>query len=146
MLRLVKRANRQIRQTKEHFGIPNAAGLLLLANDGDFVMKPSVVMYLLANLLTPGRYTSIDAITYFAANQTMQMQATSESLVWIGGRFPGRREMPKDFKVRLRSAWFNEYSKLTGERIDEKALAPRAEIIDDMDFDNNPRSTRGKEE
>src|SRR6266567_7159531 len=31
--RTIKKANRQIRETKEHFNLPNAAGLLLLAND-----------------------------------------------------------------------------------------------------------------
>jgi len=36
----VTKANTQIKATKQHFGLPDAKGLLILAVDGNYSMNP----------------------------------------------------------------------------------------------------------
>jgi hypothetical protein len=49
--KLVGDANRQIRQTKESFGLPNARGVLVVLNDTIDILKPDVIAYKISETL-----------------------------------------------------------------------------------------------
>src|SRR6266567_2712992 len=42
--RTIEKANKQIKSTKEHLNLPNAAGLLLLANDGNYSLESTQII------------------------------------------------------------------------------------------------------
>lgn len=64
---LIKKANKQIKATKHHLGMPDAKGLLILFNDGNFRLDHDVVAYLLHRVLGSD-FSSINSIFYGTAN------------------------------------------------------------------------------
>jgi hypothetical protein len=71
---VVSKANKQIEWTKERLGIPDAKGILLLANDGNYSFEPYNLVVLVSQILrklhpdrTP-QYSSIHAVAFFSAN------------------------------------------------------------------------------
>ncbi len=62
----LKKANRQIRQSKIEYDMPEAKGLLLLANDGNHSLEAKNVLYILIRLLnSPTQFPFINTILYF---------------------------------------------------------------------------------
>lgn len=57
--RILKKANRQIKDTKHHFKINAPTGILILVNDGFTSLEPHFVRHLACNLLQ-NSYSSID--------------------------------------------------------------------------------------
>lgn len=49
--RVVKKANRQIRQTKSHLDLKDYSGVLLLVNDGHEILSPGQLQWILQNTL-----------------------------------------------------------------------------------------------
>ena len=54
----ISKANKQIRETKKHFDAQDAKGMLLLVNDGNYMLPPSMMSYLLGRILK-GQYSSL---------------------------------------------------------------------------------------
>src|ERR1700735_2510765 len=74
--RLLVRANKQTRQTKEDFGLPNATGVLLIANEAQLSESPMNLAIYLARILRKIKaepeceqlYSNIHYIVVFAVN------------------------------------------------------------------------------
>lgn len=64
---LVKKANKQIKATKRHLHMPNAKGLLILFNDGNFRLDHDFIAYLLHRVLGDD-FSSINSVFYGAVN------------------------------------------------------------------------------
>jgi hypothetical protein len=60
---IARKANRQIRSTKEYLKIPNANGVLLCVNDNLRGLPPMAIMQLFGQILSV-RYSSITAMVY----------------------------------------------------------------------------------
>lgn len=81
----IEKANRQIKETKKYFGLPDAKGLLILANEGNYSIDPQLMMQILSNLLR-SRYTSIDSFIFFTPNmRAYAPQIDSQFHVWMSG-------------------------------------------------------------
>mgnify|MGYP001613309025 CR=1 FL=1 len=63
----VEKANKQIKETRKYFGVPDAKGLLILANDGNYSINPQLMVQILENLFK-SRFTSIDSFIFFTPN------------------------------------------------------------------------------
>lgn len=68
----VKKANNQIKSTREQLGRPNAKGVLLLANGGNTFLELDVALFVIARIFGQERgrnkhYTGIDRVVYFTA-------------------------------------------------------------------------------
>lgn len=80
--RVLKKANRQLRDTKKHFGIHSATGVLVLANDGFTAIGPELVRALAAQLLVHS-YSSIDCLVYITVNRYVELQGSDiPRLMW----------------------------------------------------------------
>lgn len=80
--RVLKKANRQLRETKEYFGIPRPTGVLLLVNDGFTELGSDLVRALACNLLA-NSYSSIDCLVYLTVNRYVEIQGSDvPRLVW----------------------------------------------------------------
>ncbi len=66
--RILKKANRQLRETKDHFGIKSATGVLLFVNDGFTSIEPRLIQGVAGNLLVTS-YSSIDCFLYLGVNR-----------------------------------------------------------------------------
>ena len=112
---VIKKANKQIRQTKEHLGLRDHFGLLLLVNDGHKMLNPDQVKWILANTFKRNSYSSIDAALFFTVNLKARHPAYQEDLlIWARMDRPGIRPCPEDFYEELRIAWFNHYRTILG--------------------------------
>ena len=80
--RLLKKANRQIRDTKKYLGKSSPKGVLLFVNDGFTTLGPDLVQALACNLLT-NSYSSIDCFVYLTVNRYIEIKGSDvPRLVW----------------------------------------------------------------
>ncbi len=81
--RILKKANRQIRATKEHFKITARTGILIFVNDGFTGLEPHFVRALVSDLLTTS-YSSIDCFLYITLNRYVEVAGSDiPRLLWM---------------------------------------------------------------
>jgi len=68
--RALHKANKQIQESKRTFSLPDAKGLVLLCNDGNYFVQNDIFLGLVANLMSRKYMESdIDGFVYFTINQ-----------------------------------------------------------------------------
>lgn len=81
----VEQANKQIKSTKDHFGIADCKGLLILINEKNRSLTPQLALSLLARILK-SKYSSINSFIYVVPAMAVTSPEISEpSRVWISG-------------------------------------------------------------
>lgn len=81
--RVLKKANRQIRETKTHFGIRAPTGMLVFVNDGFTALEPHFIRALACDLLTHS-FSSIDCFLYMTVNRYVKVAGSDiPRLLWI---------------------------------------------------------------
>lgn len=114
---VLKKANKQIRETKVALNLPNAKGLLLLANEGNLTFDPGVTFYLLDHALR-GQYSNIDHVIFFTANLKMDLPWIARNVyMWADVRFKSRKRIDDAFLDRLKSAWIAEVQERVGKKV-----------------------------
>ena len=112
---VLRKANRQIRETKQHLNHKNALGLLLLSNEGNFAFDPEMVAHVLLHSLG-AKYSSLEHVILFSANLVVAGSSTIPSgPLFASIRFPGRRQPSDQFLRRLGSHWSNVIGSATGQ-------------------------------
>jgi hypothetical protein len=118
---ILKKANRQIRETKKHFNRSDALGLLFLANDGNSALDPEMTIYILHHALKT-KFSQIDHVIYFSANFTIRLPGRAQDLLpFISVRLEKRREIDRDLFERLFRNW---------SQVIDQALGCRMPMID----------------
>lgn len=80
--RILKKANRQIRETKIYLGKSSPTGVLFFVNDDFTTLGPDLVQALACNLLTSS-YSSIDCFIYMTVNRYVEVAGSDvPRLVW----------------------------------------------------------------
>lgn len=80
--RVLKKANRQIRETKAHFEISAPTGMLVFVNDGFTQLEPHFVRALAGDLLA-NSYSSIDCFLYMTVNRYVEVAGSNvPRLLW----------------------------------------------------------------
>jgi hypothetical protein len=80
--RILKKANKQIKETKTHFKITSNSGVLLLVNDGFTNIPPLIFINLICDLLI-NSYSNIDCFVYITVNSYVIINnSDTPSLVW----------------------------------------------------------------
>jgi hypothetical protein len=87
--RILKKANRQIRDTKAHFGITTPTGLLLLVNDGFTALEPHFVRSLACGLLTTS-YPSVDCLLYLTVNRYVEIAGSNTPILLVAPSYSDR--------------------------------------------------------
>ncbi len=83
---VVEKANRQIRATKETFGLPEAGGLLIILNDAVDILSPDLIVYRVRRALnkrTPDgglRFPHVSAVLVIGAAHYTQMNPELKGL------------------------------------------------------------------
>jgi hypothetical protein len=104
--RILKKANRQIRETKDHLGIQSPTGILLLVNDGFTNLGPDLIRALACNLLM-NTYSSIDCFVYLTLNRYVEIVGSNvPRLLWIPTYSDRAQESLVDFVNSLGRSWF----------------------------------------
>lgn len=104
--RILKKANRQIRETKAHFKIPKGAGILVMVNDGFTSLEPHFVRSLACSLLVDS-YSSIDCFLYVTVNRYIEIEGSDvPRLVWMPSYSDRAPESLVHFVDNLGRDWF----------------------------------------
>lgn len=105
--RVIKKANRQLRETKDHFGISAATGVLLFVNDGFTGLAPDLVHALACELLVHS-YSSIDCFVYLNVNRYVAIAGSDEpKLIWHPTYSDRADNSLTEFIDALGSHWFD---------------------------------------
>lgn len=79
---VVKKANRQIKETKRHLNLRDAEGVLLCVNDNFRAIAPTLVMHLLCRILM-GSCSSISALVYVTNHYVEVTGNDLVNLLWV---------------------------------------------------------------
>lgn len=105
--RILKKANRQIRDTKTHFGISSPTGILLLVNDGFTSIGPDIIKAQISDLLAYS-YSSIDCCIYVTVNRYVEIMGSDEpKLLWAPTYSDRASDNLVEFVDDLGRKWFN---------------------------------------
>ncbi len=105
--RVLKKANRQLRDTKKHFGIRSSTGVLLFVNDGFTAIGPELIRALAAQLLLHS-YSSIDCFVYITVNRYVEVQGSDvPHLIWAPTYSDRAPDFLCSFIDDLGGQWFN---------------------------------------
>ncbi len=95
--RVLKKANRQIRETKAHFGISEPTGMLVFVNDGFTELEPHFVRAVACDLLV-NSYSSVDCFLYVTVNRYVEVAGSDvPRLLWM----PSYSERTNDSLVQF---------------------------------------------
>ena len=121
---LVRKANRQIRSAKAYLHRPTAKGLLLIANDGNFLhTSPTDYMILVSRVLhkkTPmgeKQFPEIHGVVYFSH----RIPSRNEGMpFWASGHTSPKGDLQmQEFQKRLGTHWYAYIQKVTGQPVAE---------------------------
>lgn len=130
----IKKANRQLRETKQHFKAQDAKGLLLLVNDGNYMLPPTMMARLLSRILK-GQYSNINSVIYFSVNEVSTAPGIPlPTLFWIEAIPPGRVPVNDVFLKLMRKAWMQHHSRLVPDPIYELAGSSAPAFFDNIQF------------
>jgi len=131
---VIRKANRQIRETKAYMQAPSAQGLLLIVNDGNFMFSPGVMTHMLARMMR-GQYSSINSVIYFSVNEAVSIPGVKmPSLFWFDCILPKRQPVSPAFRKGLQKAWMAHYSGLVPGLVFELGMKNDPDIVDNIQF------------
>ena len=121
---IIRKANRQIRSTKNRERVPDSKGLLLIVNDGNFLLTaPDIFMTLVARVLQKRteagerKFPHIRGVVYFSYRVAA---AVEQNLFWVQGTVePAADSAMQVFQSKLRAEWVAYFSRITGRPITE---------------------------
>jgi hypothetical protein len=141
----VKKAARQLKETKRAFNREKDAGLLILVNEGSALFRPTTIFYFLHHLFR-GAYSSIDHIVYCSVNVPANIPSIDGGArVWFQATIEGRQKISPNFLQLLQSCW----AALLEEKLKIKMPLIKfdgpSKIVDDVVFEKiDPRVRRGR--
>ncbi len=103
--RMLKKANRQIRATKDHLKLEAARGLILVVNDGFTSISPLWVKALIAESLVHS-HKSIDAFVYLTVNTYVDLPSSEyANLIWTAAYNKSAPDSLVHFVDEIGRAW-----------------------------------------
>ena len=129
--RAIHKANKQIQESKRTFLIPNAKGLVLLCNDGNYFVQNDIFLGLIANLMSRKyRESDIDGFVYFTVNQTSTIPNSDlDWLLWAPSYKDENDEDLSHFVNNLGYKFHNEFFTLkTGIDFLDKLITDDVEV------------------
>lgn len=132
--RSIKKANKQIKQTKADFDVPNASGLLFLVNDGLYSLESAHVIDIACKILN-NQYSAVDAFVYLTVNMRARKPGYERDVdVWVP-KFRCYNETLIKWVDRMAEAWGEFYAKVIGQDVPMHLLeADDQETLDSVKF------------
>ena len=110
----LQKANGQIKEVRRRFNRPDALGLVLLSNEGNYALDPEMTLYCLHHLLK-SQLTAIEYVVYLSANLLIPVPGTPWRVPPFYPISLGERRQPTDeFLLRLGANWFSVLGEATG--------------------------------
>lgn len=99
-------ANNQLKATKRYFGVPDAKGLLILANEGNLSLNPNLTVHMLARLFRD-RFSAVESFIYFTPHIDVAVPTIDRpSRIWLSGSTrDGAVGVPPQLLKRIQEGW-----------------------------------------
>ena len=114
----VRSAKKQVASIKEQLDLPNAYGLLLLANDGNYFLQHQHFFGLTCQVMQHPDFNDscIDGFVYFTANMPVEMpDQEREMLLWSPAYRDENNKSLSSFVNSLGAKWFYYYQQKIGQ-------------------------------
>lgn len=144
----IRKAKEQIQYTKDYLRVPQANGLLLLANDGNFFLQSHEFFGLTCRIMQE-RFlrSSVDGFVYFTVNMPARLpEHEREMLIWAPAYRSENNKALGTFVDELGAEWWAFYRRKIGEegapirRIENGGEA--IEVLKSMKFIREQRHKR----
>lgn len=126
LARIAKKANAQIKSTKQNLGYPDHQGILLLINDGLRELPPRLMLATLARILN-GSCSSIRAMIYLTNHYVVVPGDEHGRVLWVPLYADAEGDGLFDFVNRLGKAWF-DYCEELGQPSDDRQAGPHISL------------------
>lgn len=104
--RILKKANRQIKSTREALSMPKAHGVLFFVNDGFTGLEPHFVNLVATDILSSS-YRAIDCFIYMTVNTYVRIPSSDYAhLLWMPSYSPSAPDALVTFVDTLGKRWF----------------------------------------
>ncbi|MHA6896184.1 hypothetical protein ACQUJT_19170 [Ralstonia pseudosolanacearum] len=114
LTRIFKKANAQIKETKEYFGITSHCGVAIVVNDGFASLGPDRVRELMGDILKTS-YSSIDCCIYMTVNRYVALLGSNvPRLVWAPMYSDRAPDGLVTFVDNLGEKWFDYIQTIIG--------------------------------
>lgn len=105
--RILKKGNRQLRETKAHFNVGTPTGMLVMVNDGFTSLEPHFVRALACDLLV-NSYSSVDCFLYMTVNRYVEIEGSNvPRLLWMPSYSENAPDSLVNFVDDLGRKWFD---------------------------------------
>ena len=116
---IIKKANRQVRETRKGLGLHDHHGLLLLANDGNFAMPPKTLLTIVGKILQHAS-GEIEDFVIFAGNMLVGIPGVDRPCYfWLPGWTSRGPQVSPQFVRQLGVAWKAHHESVTREKFKE---------------------------
>lgn len=115
--RRIRKANEQIKSTRTMLKMPDAIGLLFLAQDGDYSIGPDAILNLAARCLKGNRFSGIDDVICFNMLPATLPNDQLAYRFWIHSCRDSKRVTPGALLDCLSKAWRSEIETIAGKMI-----------------------------
>lgn len=122
LARIVKKANSQIKSTKQNLNYADYQGILLLVNDSLKELPPRLILATLARILN-GSSSSIRAMIYLTNHYVVIPGDEYGRVLWVPLYADAEGDGLVDFVNRLGAQWF-DYCESLGQPSDDRQAGP----------------------
>jgi hypothetical protein len=112
--RILKKANRQIRETKDELGLTGYRGVIICINDGFRRIRPETVRILLSDILAKESFSSAQCLIYQTNHYVEIAESPGAVLLWAPLYSPKASDDLVEFVNELGRAWRRYLHKTDG--------------------------------
>jgi hypothetical protein len=137
--KVIEKANKQLRITKEKIGNVETQKVLMICNDGNYFFDNATLISLLFNIVATRKEIDIDCVIYFTVNQSSRISNSElDWAVWVPAYNDEAREGLGTFINALGGKFNNFCNKELGIEITDHRVFPNlsegAEAIKEMRY------------
>jgi sucrose-6-phosphate hydrolase SacC (GH32 family) len=133
--RVLKKANRQIRETKRSLSMPKAKGMVIIVNEANISLPPEHLAFSTYQA-TKDNYSNIDTVCLLTANLTIKLNNhPSSTRIWLDYVCNTENPIDNNFIHTLKLEWINTLNKILYENIQYREIKDFKELIG-INYDN----------
>lgn len=112
--RILKTANRQIRETKQELGLVGWQGLIVVVNDGFTGAPPDLILTLLNDIMASESYSSCDGLVYQTNHLVELVDSPYANWLWVPMYNPRKTNEFVAFVNHLGREWRTFHEEISG--------------------------------
>lgn len=133
----MKKASKQIKETKKELGLESAKGLVIMFNDGFYGLTPNATIAVFGDILR-NQFPAIEGLVYVTLRKSIEIPNDQHKrIVWLPKYHDSENEALGNFVNWLGQSWFDYLEKIFGAKFLSTVINedPHNEYIKRADFE-----------